>query len=102
MTDLRRVRPREERTVEASADDPAALAVAFLQQLLLLWATEGFLVRTVRAAPVGRPPTAVLAVVRGEPFDPRRHRGGVEVKAVTMHRLRFDPEAGDARVIVDI
>ena len=85
-----------------SADDPAGLAVAFLQQLLLLWATEGFVGRAIHATPVGSPPTAVLAVVRGEPFDPDRHVGGVEVKAVTLHRARFDPVAGEARVIVDI
>lgn len=70
--------------------------------MLLLWATEGFVGRTIRATPVGSPPTAVVAIVRGEPFDPARHVGGVEVKAVTLHRAQFDPVVGEARVIVDI
>lgn len=102
MTDLRKVRPRDERIVEAAGTDPPSLAVAFLTQLLLLQQTEGFLVRSIRARPLGDPPTAILATVRGEPFDPARHPRHDEVKAVTFHRLAlaFDPPR--ARVIVDI
>ena len=102
ITDLRKVRPAEERTVTASATDPEELVVAFLGQLLLLQQVEGFLVRSIHARPVGTPPTSVLATVRGEPFDPARHPQRIEVKAVTLHRLLFDPVRGRARVIVDI
>jgi len=102
MTDLRTVRPVEERSVSASAPDPAGLVVAFLNELLLLSEDDGFVGRTIEAHPVGDPPTAVLATVRGERFDPARHPPGTEVKAVTLHRLRFDPDSGRARVIVDL
>ncbi len=102
MTDRRQVRAREERAVSASADDAPALVVAFLNELLLLHATDGFLVRDVHARPVGEPPTAVIASVTGEPFDPDRHTARTEVKAATFHRLVFDPARGRARVIVDI
>lgn len=101
MTDLRKVRAVEERAVEASAEDPAALAVAFLNALVLL-ADDGFLVREVRARLVGTPPTGVLAAVSGERFDPARHAVRVEVKAVTLHRLSVDLARGRARVILDI
>ncbi|MCI4368446.1 MAG: archease [Thermoplasmata archaeon] len=102
ITDLRRVRPLEERTVSASGEEVPALVVAYLGELLLLQQTEGFLVREITARPVGSPPTAVLAVVRGEPFDETRHTRRKEVKAVTFHQLEFDPSAGRARVILDI
>ena len=102
MTDLRRVRPREERAVSASGEDAASLVVAFLNQLLLLVETEGFLARTIRVRLVGSPPTALVASVTGEPFDAARHPSGTEVKAATFHDLVFDPERGRARVIVDI
>jgi SHS2 domain-containing protein len=101
MTDLRKVRPTEERVVSASADDPGALAVAFLNELVLL-AGDGFLVREVNARAIGTPPTSVLATVRGEMNDPARHVRRVEVKAVTLHRLDVDLEHGRARVILDI
>jgi SHS2 domain-containing protein len=101
-TDLRRVRPRETRTVSASAEDPTALVVEFLSQLLLLAHVQGFAGRSVHARAVGNPPTSVLATVTGEPFDPDRHRLKREVKAVTWHQLELDLRRGRLRVIVDI
>jgi SHS2 domain-containing protein len=102
LADPRSVRPREERVVRASGRDPAELAVAFLNALLVLEETDGFLGRRVAATTHGRPPTEVTARVLGEPFDPERHTGRTEVKAVTYHGLVFDPRAGRARVIVDL
>jgi SHS2 domain-containing protein len=102
LTDRRKVRPREERAVSASAADAAGLVVAFLTELLLLHDTEGFLVREIHARPVGAPPTAVVASVVGERFDPARHPERTDVKAVTLHGLVFDPARGRARVIVDL
>ncbi len=102
VTDRTKVRPREVRTVSASASDPASLAVAFLNQLILASAEDGFLGRTIVARTIGHPPTAVLAEVAGEPFDAARHTSGVEVKAATLHDAVFDAARGRARVIVDI
>jgi SHS2 domain-containing protein len=102
MTDLRKVRSTSERTVTASGSDAVSLAVAFLNALLFLQQTEGFLVGELHARPVGSPPTAILATAHGEPFDPARHSRRIEVKAVTMHRASVDLARGRARVIVDI
>jgi len=102
ITDLSTVRPTSERAVSASGGDPAALVVAYLSELLLLEQTEGFLVREIRAQPVGDPPTALVASVKGEVFDAARHPARTEVKAVTLHDLTIDFQAGRARVIVDI
>ena len=102
MTDLRKVRRTEERAVSASGGDATELVVAFLTELLVLEQTDGFIGRDIRARPVGNPPTAVLASVVGERFDPDRHTSRTEVKAVTLHDLVFDPARGRARVIVDI
>jgi SHS2 domain-containing protein len=102
LADPRSVRPVEERTVRARANDPSELVVAFLGELLTLQETEGFLGRTLRVTTEGRPPRAVVARIAGERFDPRRHVARTEVKAVTYHNLRFDPAAGRARVILDL
>ena len=101
-TDLRRVRPRDQRTVRASADDPPALVVAYLNELIGLAQAEGFLGRKVLARTLGTPPTAVLANVEGETFDPARHTSRMEVKAATFHDLEVDLRHYRARVIVDI
>jgi len=102
MTDLRRVRPREERTVRADAADATGLVVGFLGELVLLHAEDGFVARRIRARARGDGPTSVDATCEGERFDPARHTSRMEVKAVTLHALRFDPARGRARVIVDI
>jgi len=102
LSDPRRVRPREARTVRSEGKDPAELAVGFLGALLVLQETDGFLARRIEARTRGRPPTAVTARLLGEPFDPRRHLARTEVKAITYHDLLFDPRAGHARVIVDL
>ncbi len=88
--------------MSASGEDPTSLVVAYLSQLLLLQQEESFLVREIRARPLGEPPTAVVASVRGEPFDPARHPARIEVKAITFHDLEIDLKRGRARVIVDI
>ena len=98
----RQVRPRELRTVRASGNDAPELVVAFLNELLALEETDGFLARRIVARPEGRALTAVTATLHGEPFDPARHIARTEVKAVTYHDLVFDPRAGRARVIVDL
>jgi len=102
MTDLRKVRPTEERAVSASGDDATSLVVAFLTQLLQLHEPDGFLAREIEVRPLGDPPTALVASVHGEPFDPLHHSSRTEVKAVTLHHLVFDVPSGRARVIVDI
>jgi SHS2 domain-containing protein len=102
MTELRRVRPTESRAVSASGEDPTTLVVAFLTQLLQQYEEDRFLVRQIEARTLGSPPTAALATIQGERFDPDRHSARIEVKAITLHRLEFDPARGRARVIVDI
>jgi SHS2 domain-containing protein len=102
MTDLRKVRRVEERAVNASGPDAPGLVVAYLTQLITLQAVEGFLAREIRCRPVGNPPTALLAQLRGEPFDLMRHTRHFEVKAATFHELVFDLARHRARVIVDI
>ncbi len=88
--------------MSASASDPASLAVEFLNQLILVGASDGFVGRSIVARTVGNPPTAVVAEVAGEPYDPARHPSGIEVKAATLHGAVFDVPRGRARVIVDI
>ena len=102
MTDLRTVRPTEERRITATASDVGGLAIAYLSQLILLQQEDGFLARQIHVRPLGDPPTSLLAVLRGEPYMAGRHPRRVEVKAATMHQLKVDLVAGRARVIVDI
>jgi SHS2 domain-containing protein len=102
MTDLRKVRARSERVVQASGEDPGGLVVAYLTELIGLHDTDGFVARAIRCRAVGTPPTALLATLRGETWDADRHPERFDVKAATYHQLEVDLTRLRARVILDI
>ena len=77
------------------------LLLDWLDELLYAFATQRavFCDFVVRVEPGG-----LSATARGEPIDPERHHLDVEVKAITYHGLKVQPE-GDgwlAEVIVDV
>lgn len=82
-----------------SEGDLARLAVAFVNELVFRFATQQFLPAggtfgVEQASPNGWRASGELA---GEPFDPRRHALGTEVKAATLHEARFEAASGGAR-----
>jgi len=94
---------REEATVEVAleADGAEALVHAWLGELLFRFAADGFLPRRFK---VEATETRLRAVCHGETFDPNRHRGGTEIKAVTYHGFKVErDEAGwTAEVLFDV
>jgi SHS2 domain-containing protein len=102
MTDLRDVRTREEKSIVVNADTPQGLVVRFLNELLYLHETEGWVFREFSVRLEGSPPTTLMVKARGEPWDERRHERHMMVKAITLHRLEVDLKKGKAKVIVDI
>ena len=93
---------REERISVAGGPGLAGTAVALLRELL-------FRLATVRKVPVEIEVLSVdesgaVATVAFGRYDPERHAEGADVKAVTRHAARLEPE-GDgwvAQVVMDI
>jgi SHS2 domain-containing protein len=87
----------ERREVELRADDPAALLVAWLEELAYLAEAQGFVPE--RAAELELDGTTLRASLRGHIGDPRHL-----IKAVTLHRLLFarDGAGWHARVVLDV
>jgi SHS2 domain-containing protein len=102
ITDRRRLRPRETRTLEVEAPDREALLVAWLNRLLYLYDVDGFLGRDFQVLSLS--PQLLKARVRGEIFDPAQHVGKTAVKAATYHHLEITPQAYGwrATVILDL
>ncbi|HZS00784.1 MAG TPA: archease [Chloroflexota bacterium] len=95
------VRETTARAVTVAASDPESLLVAWLDELLFVFETEGLVfARFEVALPT---PTTLTATAHGEPFDPARHHGGVVVKAATYHQIAVaaGPPAR-VQVILDI
>ena len=102
LTDLSQVRAGIAREIVVAGEEPADLLVNFLREILYLWNGERFLIKTcsIREAT----PQRLKALLRGEAFDPGRHRMKAEIKAVTYHQASVcETEAGFvAKVVFDV
>ena len=84
-------------------DDAAELVVCWLQELLYRFELEHLVPLEFDFAEAG--PARVRARVGFGRFDPKRHRAGTEVKAVTYHELAVREGADgawSARFILDV
>jgi len=102
MLDPHSVRARDERTVEAEADDAEGLLVAWLGEILFALDAERFAPAAVEvdAADEGR----VQGRLRGEALDESRHQVRNVIKAVTWHDLKVakTDDGYEVTVIFDV
>lgn len=88
------IQARERRSIELENDSLEYLLVDFLQELLFYKDAEGLLLRLSSCRIGSSDGTYHLrAEAAGESADPRRHRLGVDVKAVTYHHLGVERHA---------
>jgi SHS2 domain-containing protein len=87
----------QSRDVAVRAGDSAALFAAWLEELVFLAETEAFVPEAVESLELGD--GELRARIRGRPGDPPHL-----VKAVTYHKLEFDPSDGGwrARAVLDV
>ena len=94
---------REETAVEIAieADDAEGLVHAWLRELLFRFSAEGLFFRRFE---IEASETRLRALCHGERFDPDRHHGGAEIKAVTYHAFRVEhgPDCWTADVLFDV
>ena len=93
---------REERIAVAGGPGLAGTAVALLRELLFRFATERLIpceIEVHRAAGDGAEATVAFAR-----YDPARHAEGMDVKAVTWHAARLEPEGAYwiAQAVLDV
>jgi SHS2 domain-containing protein len=92
----------QEQAIDLKGRDPASLVVAFINELVFLLETEGFLPMDgtlVLEGPSAAP--HLRGRLKGDTFDASRHRRGLDVKAATYHGLVFEaPTNGSARIRV--
>jgi SHS2 domain-containing protein len=101
VEDLDTVRPADRSRLRLDAESPEDLLRDWLGELLFLFDTQHRLFRRFEPqVDAGH----LVAEVFGEGYDPRRHRLGVEVKAVTYHglALRRTGDGFEAELILDI
>ncbi len=85
----------EERLAVPGGPGLAGTAVALLRELLFRFATRRAIPTAVEVVRAGE--DGAEALVRSGRYDPVRHAEGADVKAVTWHRARLEPD-GDGWV----
>ena len=102
LTDLSTVRAGITREIVVTGEDQADLLVNFLREVLYLWNGGGFLIKTCLVREIT--PQRLKALLRGERFDPSRHRIKQEIKAVTYHQASVcETDKGwVAKVVFDV
>lgn len=95
------VRPVQEKRLSLKADGLEFLLLDWLSELLYAFESERLVLTSFEVRFDG---STLSAICRGGPFDPERHGGGNEVKAITYHGLLVQQEGQSwrAEVIVDI
>jgi len=107
MTDLDKVLPKQEVTVEVEGHDEQALLYNWLEALLVKFDITGNLYSRFKIVSIEKTPTGfrLKAKIWGEPFNPKKHLSKVGVKAVTYHQMEILRDAKGAvtvKFILDI
>jgi len=106
MTDLKKIKPKVEETIELEAHDESALLYNWLEEFLIRFETTGNLYSRFKVLNIEKTPSGLKlrAKAWGEPYDPERHPSKVGIKAVTYHRMEIvkKPKAVTVKFILDI
>ena len=106
MTDLKKIKPKVEETVELEAHDESALLYNWLEEFLIMFETTGNLYSRFKVLNIGKTPSGLKLKAKawGESYDPERHPSKVGIKAVTYHRMEIvkKPKAVTVKFILDI
>ena len=98
--------PAETVRTAVRGDDPGHLLVNFINDLIYLFETKGFLAGSckVTIAGTGKNGFELSAELKGEAFDAARHEKKLLIKAATYHELKAIETAGGWRleIVLDI
>jgi len=91
MTDLKKIKPKVEETVEVEAHDESALLYNWLEEFLVRFELTGNLYSRFKIQNIEKTPSGLKLKAKawGEPYNPERHPSKVGIKAVTYHRMEI-------------
>ena len=106
MTDVKKVKPQVEDTVEVEAQDQYALLYNWIEELLVRFEVTNTLFSRFKISVIEETSRGLRlkAKIWGDSFDPNKHPQRVGVKAVTYHKMEIvkEPKAVTVKFILDI
>ncbi|MGD8352692.1 MAG: archease [Pseudomonadota bacterium] len=86
------------RKIQIDAPNLPSLLVRFLNEIIYLQETEGFLPGDVTSLEITD--NNLEAILKGVIFDPKMHNINAHIKAATYHGLEIGQEKGEVRIKV--
>jgi len=106
MTDVSRVRRDEKVEVTVDGFDLYSLLYNWLEELIYLFDSKGFLGSEVKVKEVVQDRNGFIlkAVICGEKYDAKRHESKTAIKAATYHLMEIKKEGDEyvVRFVLDI
>ena len=106
MTDVKKVKPQVEDTVEVEAQDQYALLYNWIEELLVRFEVTNTLFSRFKISVIEETSRGLRlkAKIWGDSFDPNKHPQRVGVKAVTYHMMEIvkESKAVTVKFILDI
>lgn len=102
ILDMAAIEPSQNRKIEIKASDYEHLLVKWLSEILYLYDGDNFVCCDFNVEDLQ--PNYLIAEVKGEIFDNKKHLTKLDVKAVTYHQILVceNAERGLVRVFLDI
>ncbi len=101
---LETVEPKVTKKVVMENDDIGQLLFEFLNEIIFFKDAEQLIFKTVKVSIAKNAKYKLVADLKGEKIDPRKHKLGNDLKAVTMHmfEVKETPKGWKCRVVIDI
>jgi SHS2 domain-containing protein len=102
ITDLKKLNVTTTKKVEIIADSYENLIIKWLNELIFLFDTEGFIGKSVEIKDINQ--NKLIAIIKGDFFDEKKHIRGILIKAATYHKLKIEKKNDEwyASIIFDI
>ena len=94
VTDTERVESAEVVKVEVGSHSLDSLLVAWLNELVFLLDTRGFVAVKIEVTSLDPEALSLVAILAGERLDSDKHINGLLIKAATFHDLRVEHTNG--------
>ncbi len=88
ITDIKNMEINATKKIKIRADDYESLLINWLNELVFLFDSEGFIGKRVKILELTE--KKLIALIDGDFFDEKKHSKGVLIKAATYHKLKLE------------
>jgi SHS2 domain-containing protein len=101
---LETVEPKVAKKIVLENEDVGQLLFDFLNEIIFLKDAEQLIFKSVKASITRNAVYKLVADLKGETIDPKKHKLGNDLKAVTMHQFKVEqtPKGWRCLVVIDI